>query len=322
MDPTSDDLPQPPTLNPPSESPAYNIFMGPEGLRAGWRFVIYVAGFIALRAVVLPLISRPFLPKSSLWVFLFLECQSFVAALVPALVLSRVEKRPFAAYGLPLKDAFGKSFWAGVLWGFVAITCLLVVLRATGVFYFGGFALHGLRVLKFAGFWGVLFVMVGLFEDFAFRGYSQFTLAQGIGFWPAALLLSLTFGAIHLPQELALGDHPRAWVGIIAAALIGLFFCLTLRRTGSLWFAIGMHSSWDWGQTFVYSVPDSGTVAPGHLLSSSFHGNPWLTGGPIGPEASIFLFLVIAVLWVTFDRVYPAKKTEPSPGHAVPISQS
>lgn len=327
MDSTGNNLPQPPALQPPSESPAYNIFIGPEGLRAGWRFVIYVAAFLCIAMVVLPLVNGPLFPKSKgippLWAFLFFECESFIAALIPALALARLEKRPFSAYGLPLKGAFGKNFWAGALWGFIAITCLLLVLRATGVFYFGGFALHGFRVLKFAAFWGVLFLVVGLFEDFAFRGYSLFTLAQGIGFWPAAFALSVVFGAIHLPQELRLGDHPRAWVGIIGAALIGLFFCLTLRRTGSLWFAIGMHASWDWGQTFVYSVPDSGTVAPGHLLSSSFHGNPWLTGGPIGPEASVFLFVLIAVLWLLFDRVYPAKKAEPSPEHDVPaISQS
>lgn len=326
MDTTSNGEPQPPLVQTKEAPDLYDLFFGPEGLRAGWRFAIYVAAVVGLSVLVIPLINGPLLPKSKglppLWVFLVFECESFVAAVVPALALSRLEKRPFSAYGLPPQGAFGKNFWAGVIWGFVAITCLLLVLRATGVFYFGGFALHGSRVLKFAAFWGVLFFMVGLFEDFAFRGYSQFTLAQGIGFWPAAVVLSVIFGAIHLPQELALGDHPRAWIGIIGAALIGLFFCLTLRRTGSLWFAIGMHASWDWGQTFVYSVPDSGTVAPGHLLSSSFRGNPWLTGGPIGPEASVFLFLVIAVLWLVFHRVYPAKKEVAPVGDDVLSAQS
>ena len=131
------------------------------------------------------------------------------------------------------------------------------------------------------------------------RGYSQFTLAQGIGFWPAALLLSAGFGAIHL------GNQGESWVGALAAACIGLFWCLTLKRTGNLWFAVGMHMTWDWSETFLYSVPDSGLLAPGHLLNSSFHGSAWLTGGSVGPEGSLLVFLIVAGMWIIFDRLYP-----------------
>lgn len=299
---------------PAPESPAQPsmiaaVFLGPHGLRAGWRFAIYVVAFICL-VIAFSFITRPLVPHRHglppLWVFLLGECEQLAAAVIPALVLSHFERRPFGDYGLPHRTAFGRNFWAGAVWGIVAISLLLVTMRGVGVFYFGKLAIHGTALLKYGIFWAVLFVAVGLFEDFLFRGYSQFTLTQGIGFWPAALLLSLTFGGVHLRQELALGDPPRAWAGVLAAAFIGLFFCLTLRRTGTLWFAVGLHASWDWGQTFLYSVPDSGTVAPGHLLSSSFQGNPWLTGGPIGPEASFLVFILIAVMWVLFDRVYPA----------------
>jgi hypothetical protein len=40
-------------------------------------------------------------------------------------------------------------------------------------------------------------------------------------------------------------------------------------------------------------------------MNPSFHGSRWLTGGTAGPEGSVLLFVVIAVLWVVFDRVYP-----------------
>jgi membrane protease YdiL (CAAX protease family) len=81
-----------------------------------------------------------------------------------------------------------------------------------------------------------------------------------------------------------------------------------LRRTGSLWFAVGFHAAWDWGETFVYSVPDSGTVFPGHLLKTSLHGPGWLTGGVVGPEGSLLCFVVIGVVWVAFARRYPEVK--------------
>ena len=147
-----------------------------------------------------------------------------------------------------------------------------------------------------------MFVLVGLFEEFWLRGYSQFTLARGIGFWPAAATLSCAFGLSHLRNG---GEH---WPGLLAAAFIGFFFCLTLRRTGNLWFAVGFHALWDWGETFFYSVPDSGEIWPGHLLHSSLHGARWLSGGSVGPEGSVICFLVIAALWIAFDRVYPQAK--------------
>jgi hypothetical protein len=303
-----------PTPEPPSVMST--VFLGPHGLRAGWRFAIYLVAVIGL-VIAFSSITRPLVPRVKgvppLWFFLVGECESLAAAIIPALVLSHFERRPFGDYGLPNRSAFGRNFWVGAVWGIVAITVLLVAMRGVGVFYFGGIALHGVRVLKFAAFWALLFLIVGLFEEFALRGYSQFTLAQGIGFWPAAIMLSLAFGAVHLPQEKsALGNQGEAWIGALGAALIGLFFCLTLRRTGNLWFAVGMHASWDWGETFFYSVPNSGVTAPGHLLNPSFHGTRWLTGGSVGPEGSVLLFVLIAAMWVVFDRMYPVKRTPES----------
>jgi hypothetical protein len=55
-------------------------------------------------------------------------------------------------------------------------------------------------------------------------------------------------------------------------------------------------------------VPDSGTLFPGHLLKSSFHGPTWITGGKVGPEGSVLCFLVIGVAWLVFSRTYPGVK--------------
>jgi membrane protease YdiL (CAAX protease family) len=191
----------------------------------------------------------------------------------------------------------------GTIWGFGGISLLMVALYGLHAFSFDHVVLHGARLARFATFWAVMFLLVGLYEEFLLRGYSQFTLARGIGFWPAAVVLSVGFGLIHLRND---GEQ---WAGALAAAFIGFFFCLTLRRTGNLWFAVGFHAAWDWGETYFYSVPDSGMVAPGHLLSSSMRGAPWLSGGSVGPEGSVLCFVVIATVWVVFERVYPAVST-------------
>jgi membrane protease YdiL (CAAX protease family) len=301
---------------PPSPAPVFalatqpsyarTLFLGPDGLRPGWGLAFYVAMFYPLQVLAVELAwSRDF-GSSGLWSMLLEEFANLVAAALPALVLARVERRPWNAYGLPAKPAFGRLFWVGTSWGFVGISLLMFALYGLHAFAFGHVLLHGARLARFAAFWAVLFLLVGLFEEFLLRGYTQFTLARGIGFWPAAVVMSCAFGLIHLRND---GEQ---WRGVLAAAFIGFFFCLTLRRTGNLWFAVGFHAAWDWGETFFYSVPDSGMVAPGHLLKSSLHGAPWLSGGSVGPEGSVLCFLVIAMLWISFARLYPEARSSSS----------
>jgi hypothetical protein len=144
-------------------------------------------------------------------------------------------------------------------------------------------------------------VLVGLFEEFAFRGYLQFTLADGIGFWPAALLLSLGFGGVHLMNK---GESP---VGALSVVAIALVFALTLRRTGNLWLVVGWHAAFDFGETFLFSVPNSGNVFPGHLSDAALQGPAWLTGGTVGPEGSVFSFLTMAAAALYIHKAFPAK---------------
>jgi len=292
--------------------PEQAIFFGPHGLRAGWRLAIYISIYYALRFLLLAAIAPLSGPKGSLpslWSFLVSESLLVVIAMAPALFMCRLESRPFGVYGLPREGAFAKNFWVGAVWGFLAISVLLLVMRALGLASIDGFALHGLRVLKFALFWGVMFLAVGFREEFLFRGYTLFTLTEGVGFWPAVVLMSGFFGYVHR------SNPGESWLGLLGVVAIGLFFCLTLRRTGNLWFAVGMHAAWDWSETFFYSVPDSGLVLPGHLLSTSLHGPRLLTGGSVGPEGSVLFFVLIAAVWIVFDRRYP-HKAYPMGNHA------
>jgi membrane protease YdiL (CAAX protease family) len=279
--------------------PSYvrTVFLGPDGLRPGWGFAFYVAMFYPLQFVASRWAGS--LNLGALWSTMMAELGVLVAAVIPSGVLARVENRRWGVYGLPGRLAFGKLFWVGAVWGIAGITLLLGAMYGVRAFDFGHLAIHGLRAVRFAVFWAVFFLLVGFFEEFLLRGYSQFTLTRAIGFWPAAALLSCMFGLIHLSNA---GEQ---WPGLLAAAVIGFFFCLTLRRTGTLWFAVGFHAAWDWGETFLYSVPDSGTLFPGHLLKSSFHGPQWLTGGKVGPEGSVLCFVVIALVWFGFARAYP-----------------
>jgi uncharacterized protein len=282
-------------------APSYarSLFFDGQGLRPGWGFAFYVISFFFLQQIAVALAWIHDFGWSGLWSMLLEEIGDLLAAVIPALILAKIERRRWSVYGLPIRSAFQSRFWIGTLWGFGGISLLMLTLVGLHAFTLGHSVLHGPRLLRFAAFWGLYFFLVGLFEEFLLRGYTQFTLSRGIGFWPAAVSLSCLFGLIHLRNG---GEQ---WRGLLAAAAIGFFFCLTLRRTGTLWFAVGFHTAWDWGETFLYSVPDSGMVAPGHLLKSSLHGPDWLSGGSVGPEGSFVCIIVIAAAWILFSRVYP-----------------
>src|SRR2546427_199665 len=219
-------------------APLRRTFVGPQGIRAGWRLLLFVV--LAQGVIGLPLqwfVVRVLgLGDGGEWTapgFMLAETVGglgIVPTFAAAWLMSRMERRPFGAYGLPSRGAFGRQFWAGWGWGLGGVAALAALIAALGGLRVAGWALSGAALARAAVLWAIAMTLIGLAEEFAFRGYPQFTLASGIGFWRAAALLSLVFGGLHYflkPME-NLADF--ASVG-----LIGLFLCLTLRlshRTG------------------------------------------------------------------------------------------
>jgi uncharacterized protein len=299
-------LPQPPP------APPNTLFRGPNGIRAGWRVLIFLCLVVAiglliavLLGVVVGLIYGREKAKAHLSVSTItplglglMEAGIFIVPAFAALIMSRIERRRFSEYGLPPGFAFQKNFWIGTVVGFLAISGSLFGIFTLHGFHLQGLATRGSTAISAAVAWSVTFILVGLAEEFLFRGYLQYTFTTGMGFWPSAILTSLLFGLAHY------GNPGETYFGLVSVVLFGLLFCLFLRRTGNLWWAVGFHAGWDWGQTFFYGVPDSG-IAPYHsLFSSSFSGPQWLTGGTVGPEASVFTPIVLGLVAVLFARVY------------------
>ena len=286
------------------------VFYNDRGLRAGWRLAIFLLIFACLTAAFLlasRLISgnRP-LGVSSLTAGLVIlnDGPTFLLLLFASWIMSRIERRPLGAYGLPVHDAPAISrFISGyIFWGFIPLTVCLLALRVFGAFDFGSTALHGGEILKWGAAWFVAFVLVGLSEEYLLRGYLLYTLADGIGFWPATIVLGVLFGIGHS------GNPGETRIGLIATVVFAIFACVTLRLTGNLWLAVGAHAGWDWGQSFFYGVPDSGLTAKGHFLNPSFRGPVWLTGGTVGPEGSVVVLIVWSGLMLVFYLVHRNRK--------------
>jgi membrane protease YdiL (CAAX protease family) len=308
---STDSSSQPLPTPPPHEGDSGKLFFNEEGeLRAGWRLLVYATFVIGLEfgggflfLLFAPLGRELYSPG-----FLFAEeVLSFLAVFGAALIMARIERRPVWVYGLPVRGAFGKLFWQGYLFGLVEISALIGLIYAFGGYSFGSLALQGGELLRWGILWAIVFIFTGLFEEFLFRGYTQYTLADGIGFWPAAILLSCSFGAVHLRNP---GEN---WVGAAGVVTIGLVFAFALRRTGNLWFVVGWHASFDFGETFLYSVPDSGVRFDGHISNAALHGPTWLTGGSVGPEGSVFSFMMMGILALAVHLLFPAKNSTLAP---------
>jgi CAAX protease family protein len=298
----------------PNEHPMTRVFLGSGGLRVGWRLVIAVSIWFVLsgvlpmaiiwlpgvRATLRRMTARPLVLTPA--VVLLSEGILAAAALLTGFVMSRVENRSFAAYGLPGRAAFGKRFWQGAVFGFGMISVLMGLIALLHGYSVSGVDLRGFAALRYALLYFAGFLTVAVFEEFSFRGYLQSTLQLTTGFWPAALVLGAIFGAIHLTNP---GEGAY---GAVMAGCFGLLAAFTLWRTGNIWFAIGLHAVWDWGETFFYSVRDSGVPASGHLLRSEFHGPTWLTGGSIGPEGSALVFAVLFLAGLGVHILFPRRE--------------
>jgi CAAX protease family protein len=136
-------------------------------------------------------------------------------------------------------------------------------------------------------------ICVGIAEEFWFRGYFLQSLWKSIGFWPAAMLVSLAFVALHYFNK----PGENVW-DVITLVAFSLLLCDSVRRTGTLWFAAGFHGAFDFMQLVVIGTPNGGQLPQGRLFDATFHGPAWLTGGTLGTEASFLIYPLLALAWL------------------------
>jgi membrane protease YdiL (CAAX protease family) len=310
--PPADVLVAPPP--PPQPSIVYKIFLGPYGVRAGWKILMYIALFIALGFLMRPFFRMlPHMdPKAPMapWTAFWAEFFQMVMVLVPTGILAKlVDHKKWGYFGMPLNKAFRANFWIGGFIGLGALALQLEIMHLCGWFDFGTVQLNGADALKFGSIWFVMFIFVGFTEEGLLRGYVQRVTTDGFsmmpggwGFWTSAIIFSILFASGHL------GNAGENKFGIFMVFTDGMVMCFSLWRTGDLWWAIGNHAMWDWGQSFLFGTPNSGTHSIGALMNPSFHGPELLAGGTDGPEGSVLVLLSEAIFVVLIAVMYRQRK--------------
>jgi len=297
------------------------IFIGSDGIRAGWSLLIFIALMAAVLAGLRVIGHLMHFPKQNSapteiapGFAVFSELLPFLGVLLVTWIMSKIEKRPNSGYGLGGERPVHR-FLAGLAWGVTCLSLLVLTLWMTGLLVFDKRLLFGAQTFHYGVIWLMGFLFVGLLEEYLTRGYLLSTLTRGLGgiywwlfktrnskalgFWTAALGLSILFGLGHGSNP---GESP---IGLLSAGLAGLVFCLSLWRTGSLWWAIGFHTTWDWAQSFLYGVADSGLMVQNHLFATHPLGRPLMSGGTTGPEGSIFILPTLALISVIIIFTLP-----------------
>ncbi|HEY4009866.1 MAG TPA: CPBP family intramembrane glutamic endopeptidase [Acidobacteriaceae bacterium] len=302
------------------------IFIGPEGLRPFWGLLLYLA--ILLTPLLLFLLAAHLAhhgtpaqhasQEQPPFPMLIREWLLFGFVFFATWIMSRIEHRSVFDYGLPRVPQRWRWLIVGAVLGVLFQSLLILMLWSTHHLVFAGFLLRPSAGLAYGLLWGVGFVGVGFFEEFLFRGYLQFNLtrcfaglvrsiaptsrnAEAIGFWVAAAFISFGFGLVHGSNP---GESP---IGLLCAGAAGLMFAFTLWRTGSLWWAIGLHAGWDWAQSFFFGVADSGGVSAHRLLATHPVGSTLLSGGLTGPEGSLFVFPVMVAITIVAALTLPRR---------------
>ncbi|NHB76058.1 CPBP family intramembrane glutamic endopeptidase [Rhodobacter calidifons] len=113
--------------------------------------------------------------------------------------------------------------------------------------------------------------LVALSEEWMFRGILFQALRMRLRLWPALVLTSVLFGAVHVLNAFSLGDIRLAAAQAVAAMMTGFLLVALMLRTGSIWTAVTYHLFWNLGilllayETAQYPLPE-GPVQLGSYL--------------------------------------------------------
>lgn len=257
-----------------------NPFFNARGrIRNGWWIALF---FAILTALMFPLIviSR----EGGAGVPLY---QQAGIVLIASLACQALRRRPIAE----LLGAFDWTWPRHLLLGLAGGALLMAVPAA--FLAAGGWATWrvGPQWADTLGATLLMLAAAAAAEELLFRGFLFQRLIDGLGAWPAQLLIAAFFTLTHSDALAELGA-----LGTLAGANIfvaSIVFGLAYLRTRSLALPLGLHFAANVVQGPLLGFGVSGNDAPG-LLTPALRDSPsWLTGGAFGLEASVPGFVCV-----------------------------
>lgn len=148
-----------------------------------------------------------------------------------------------------------------------------------------------------AGPIAILGVMAGaaVTEELVFRGVLFRIAEERLGTWAALTLSGALFGLAHLSNP-----HATVWSSLAIAVEAGGMLAAAYAATRSLWLTIGLHFAWNYAESGIFGVADSGQSTPAGILHGRISGSALLSGGQFGPEASVFALIAGTAVMAAF----------------------
>ncbi len=139
-----------------------------------------------------------------------------------------------------------------------------------------------------------LAVQAAVTEELWMRALLLRLLWRAFGPVPAFIIAGLIFAALHLTNPGA-----TALAGV-TVGVAGLMFGALYALTGRLWVPIGFHLAWNLAQGYLFGAAVSGNDLGGSILVSTARPGvaAWLTGGPFGPEGSVYALVLVSTVTV------------------------
>jgi hypothetical protein len=116
----------------------HGILIGPDGLRSGWSMILFAIPYIGLGAIqVSKSLAASELPVQSL---ILDEALQLGFLCLVTFVISRIERRPFGAYGFEASGTPSRlrDFGAGLFWGISLLSLLIAGLHIGNFLSFDG----------------------------------------------------------------------------------------------------------------------------------------------------------------------------------------
>ena len=208
------------------------------------------------------------------------------AALAGYVVLYRYyEKREITELKL---TSFGRNAGIGLATG-AAIQVLVIFV----LFLSGGYIITGINPIAYVIPGLAIAISSAAFEEILFRGIIFRLLEEKTGSIIALFISALIFGALHL-----LNENSTIFSAVSVAVEAGILLAAAYIYARNLWLPIFLHFGWNFVESGIFGVANSGNEVTTSLFTSKLSGPEFLTGGGFGPENSIqaVVFGLIAAL--------------------------
>ena len=211
-----------------------------------------------------------------------------------------VERRPLATIGLS-RPGGPRVFLIGLAIGAATIFAVVAASWSAGALDPQGYVPGLASPAALGGFALLLlgFAVQASVEELLFRGWLLSAVARKFNVATAVVLSSAVFALLHFSP----GQPLLVTVNVI---LFALFACCWALKAGNIWGVMGWHAGWNWLLATGFELPVTGLDAhlPALIVKLVPAGPDYLTGGPQGPEGSIFCagFFLIGIAFAALRR--------------------